>query len=541
MKNEKLSKKEYKLSPETIDRIAAEIETMCAGYKMDRTSAIRYRISVEESLDIWMNRLGTGCTVYLEERKKLFKTYIEISAEGSRVNPYQLESLEFNGESRESMLLRIGLIPAYYYRNNINVLAFSMKKKAVNPLVMLLAVILTAIAVGFAGKYLVPAGIITSLSENVIGPIEDTFFGVLSCIAGPMIFLSVAWGIYGIGDVYTLGSIGKKLLLFFLKVVFLFTLAGTVFYPLLGPAITSGEVHQSQFGKIFQMLLDIFPHNIVSPFMEGNTLQIILLAFLIGLSMIFLGQRTDIVAVAVEQINLIINFLMDFISKLVPFFVFIVLVQIIWSDSFSVLTQVWKFAIVFLIAAVLFMAVNFAYVCMKNKITFMYMIKACLPSFMIAITTASSSASFESVMSTCQKKLGITNSLSSFGVPFGMVIFKPFTAMYYLLFCFYFASVYHVQVSFGWIVIAIIIAAISAVATPPIPGGAAATYTLLFLQLGIPSEALAVALAVDMIFDFILTSSDMTALQLELFHISGKVNMRKSLQKPANNPQNNAG
>ena len=58
------------------------------------------------------------------------------------------------------------------------------------------------------------------------------------------------------------------------------------------------------------MILDIFPGNVFSPFVEGNTLQIIFLAFVIGLSMIFLGQRTSSVARAVEQINHIIAFLM---------------------------------------------------------------------------------------------------------------------------------------------------------------------------------------------------------------------------------------
>ena len=72
------------------------------------------------------------------------------------------------------------------------------------------------------------------------------------------------------------------------------------------------------------MILNIFPANILSPFVEGNTLQIIFLAFVIGLSMIFLGQRTSAVAKAVEQINYIITFLMGTISTFVPYFVFIV-------------------------------------------------------------------------------------------------------------------------------------------------------------------------------------------------------------------------
>ena len=73
---------------------------------------------------------------------------------------------------------------------------------------------------------------------------------------------------------------------------------------------------------------------------------------------------------------------------------------------------------------------------------------------------------------------------------------------------------------------AVIITAVSAVSTPPIPGGAAATYTMLFLQLGIPAEALVITVALDMIFDFFLTSGDMLLLLVELFSISSKIGMQ---------------
>lgn len=51
-------------------------------------------------------------------------------------------------------------------------------------------------------------------------------------------------------------------------------------------------------------------------------------------------------------------------------------------------------------------------------------------------------------------------------------------------------------------------AGILAIATPPIPGGAITAYTVLFSQLGIPAEAIAVALACDTILDFICTGGD---------------------------------
>ena len=63
------------------------------------------------------------------------------------------------------------------------------------------------------------------------------------------------------------------------------------------------------------------------------------------------------------------------------------------------------------------------------------------------------------------------------------------------------------------------------VSAPPIPGGGTAAYTILFKQLGIPDEALAVALTLDIITDFLITALDTFDLQMALINISSKMNL----------------
>ncbi|MGN0404183.1 MAG: dicarboxylate/amino acid:cation symporter [Bariatricus sp.] len=515
----------FSLTASSIDTISEIANRCCTEHKMERRDVIRIRLSIEESLGVWLNALGEGATVSYKTGTRFLKSYFQISAKGEPCNPYSVESEDF-GHGSKNMLVNIGLIPEYSFVDGKNILTFQMKKKALNPVLSLVMIILSSIFVGILGRLLFSPDVLALINENIILPIEDAAFRILSCIAGPMIFLSVAWGVYGIGDVYTLGRIGKKLMLSFVSVVFLFSAAGVLFYPFLGNGISAHSSGSSQFGTLFEMILNIFPANIFSPFVEGNTLQIIFLAFVIGLSMIFLGQRTSSVAKAVEQINYIITFLMGTISTFVPYFVFIVILKIIWSDSYKTLLNVWKFALVFFVAWLVCAFVQICVVSMLRRVNPLYLVKSCLPSYLIALTTASSAATYESNMSVCERKFGIDSSLSSFGIPFGMVLFKPSTALYYILICFYFSKDFDIQVSASWIVTAVIITAVSAVATPPIPGGAAATYTMLFLQLGIPSDALVITVALDMIFDFFLTSGDMLLLLVELFSISSKIGMQ---------------
>ena len=115
-----------------------------------------------------------------------------------------------------------------------------------------------------------------------------------------------------------------------------------------------------------------------------------------------------------------------------------------------------------------------------------------------------------------EKKLGVSEHITSFGVPLGVVMFPPATAMYFLIICIYTAEIYQVECSVVWFVLAIFSAVVLAIASPPIPGGTLTCYTILFTQLGLPTEALVVALALDVLCDFVATGMNMFCLQMEL-------------------------
>jgi len=85
------------------------------------------------------------------------------------------------------------------------------------------------------------------------------------------------------------------------------------------------------------------------------------------------------------------------------------------------------------------------------------------------------------------------------------------------------AREYSVTITPFWIVTAVFVCGILAIATPPIPGGALSILTVMFLQLGIPAEALAVAISIDLITDYIVTAGDITCLQEELILSAGKM------------------
>lgn len=108
----------------------------------------------------------------------------------------------------------------------------------------------------------------------------------------------------------------------------------------------------------------------------------------------------------------------------------------------------------------------------RLKVNPLVFLKKATQTLLICLITASSAAAFSTSLETCKKRYGIDESFTDFGVPFAQVIYKP------------------------------------SVATPPIPGGALASISVLFAQLGLPSGGLAVVLALNIILDFIETPTD---------------------------------
>ena len=293
-----------------------------------------------------------------------------------------------------------------------------------------------------------------------------------------------------------------------------------VFFPLLGPGLSGAGSAGGQLESVAKLVLGVFPSTIIEPFQTGNTLQIIFMAIVIGIALLYLGQQTSAIARAIEQVNLIVQFLMVIISKLVPYVIFLVIVNMIWSGNISVMISSWKLMVIMVIAFIAVAAAFLILTSIHRKVDILVLARKNIPTFLVALTTASSAAAFGSNVKTCEKKYGIESSLIRFGIPLGMVMHKPVSAVYNMLLVFFFAGKYQISCSAGWIVVAIIISSIIAIATPPIPGGGAVAYSIIFAQMGIPEEAMAVALALDIITDFLITAFEMYVLPLSLINIS---------------------
>ena len=525
--------KEVPLDEAGIDDLAQTLTKALEQAAVNRKDVIRLRLAVEEILGLWKSKeeKGTICTFRCGTR--FGRMYIEITAPGRRIDPDEATDDVAGKMLYSHLLAQAGLSPVYSYRDGINRLAlYPPNPHKVSPLFQLLLAILGAVVVG--SIILALPTRVGEVAIGVVNPLFTALMGILQTLASPMIFLSVCWGILNIGDIHMLGRIGKTVVLRFLGAIFLLTIITAVclvwaFRPESGAA----SMGENAAVQIYSMILGIIPSNIITPFLEGNSLQIIFMAICVGLVLLVLGEKSSALRALLDQVNTVVQFMMEVVSRYISLFVFVSLLSLMLSDALDHLGGVAKGLLLGMAACIVWPLLYALWASIRLKVSFLMVLRKLLPTYLIALSTASSSATLSTNLETCERRLGVSGRIVHFAVPLGQVVFKTGGAVGFFVLALGLAEFYGVAMPLSWVATGVLTACLLAIAAPPVPGGSLTCYTVLLTQLGIPAEAVGLAVAGNVILDFFMTSCGISCLQSELMLSANKLGMldREKLRK----------
>jgi Na+/H+-dicarboxylate symporter len=403
-----------KLTNKNISKACDEAGAFLTDHGCDSKEVLRITFSMEEVLLNYQKLFGTEAEFVMDTGSGLGRSKIRITVPGKEADPYA-DSDSFSDEAAfiRNALNQMGKLPRWKYKRGTNEVLFTTEKKRLPDWMKLIIAIAAAVICGFAIR-LLPESAAIIIRDGIVAPLISTFLGFLNAVAGPMIFFAVVWGIYSIGDAATFSEVGKRLsrntgifLVFMTSAVALITLP---FFKL----NYSGGKAGGDFSSLYQMVLDIIPSNLFTPFSRGNTLQILFVAVVVGVAMLLIGKNTQAVADLSEQLGFIVNGIMNVISSLVPAFVFGSFFTILASSDFSQLASGGKFFLSSVIGCALLLVLHTIATCLICRINPAKLWKATLPTFIIAVTTASSSAAFAENLNTCINKLDVNKRLANF-------------------------------------------------------------------------------------------------------------------------------
>ena len=506
----------FHFSNSDIDLACEEVGAFLAKVGVDRREALRIKLTFEEVLLEYQTKFGEEAEFRVKLLKRLSSIKIELVVEGDAYNALAQNSDE--GDVIQGLLAGIGLAPVWSYKNGKNHIVFSPKKKPISGMVKVLAAIVLSVIVGFF-LTLLPDQARTDLSANFLAPVADLFFGAVAAVASPFIFLSVLSSICSMGNTETLGKIGKKTVSAIFGYMTVFglglTLLATMFY-----TVTFTGNTNSDFTKVLELIYNIVPTNIFEPFINGNALQIIFIAVVFGIAMLMISAKLSSMFTVIDQLNALVQTVMGVVMEALPFAVFVIFTNMIVSGTIVELIGSYKMLLLIFLLVIVYLLIMVLWISLRKKLSPILLTKKILPTFLVALTTASSAAAFSTNVKDSNKKLGIDKRLVDFGIPLGQVLFKMSEFAMFIPIVLTLAESYEISITPFWLLLAYITVWLISYAVPPVAGGAIMGFTVVFTQLGIPMEAMGIAIALNAITDFPLTAMNVTGWQLTMIDVA---------------------
>ena len=514
------------LDEKAVEEISNDLQIFLNQLNMECRNILRIRLTVEELLLNIIEGCGKGLAVSVSFGKYWGRQVLRIYYQGGLFDPTTPGELSLSGE----MLRSLGLSPVWTYRGQRNMISMVLMDRPKRSTVFyILFSLVLSVLLGVAGLGL-PETIRQNLQDMLLEPVGNGFLGLMNTFSGMMIFFSICTGILGLGDQSSLSRIGRSVLL---RIAYISLAVCVATFVLIQPFIHMrfaflAEQGNSQMDEISKMIFGILPSDPIEPFRTGNIMQIIVISLFIGIAFLSIGERGSHARIVAGEINSLLQQTVSFVSALVPIFVFTTILQQIWSQNIGAFLSIWKPVILMItfeyLLAAFFLLVSSA----RLKCHPVLILKKVLPVYLTAFTTASSLSAMTLGMETCEKKLGIKKSIVSFIYPLGSVIYRPGSIVYYLILVCSLSEIYQIEISVAWIVTALVISVLIAVALPPIAGAGILGYAVLLGSLEIPSEAIVLATATDLVIDFFDTSCNVLLL---MFHSACEADRLEALDQ----------
>tara|TARA_Y100000758_G_scaffold110984_1_gene77728 strand:+ start:243 stop:1514 length:1272 start_codon:yes stop_codon:yes gene_type:complete len=352
----------------------------------------------------------------------------------------------------------------------------------------------------------------TVLIQDVFDAGGKVFIASLRLMVVPLVLVSLVCGSSSLADGASMGRLGGKSI-----GLYLFTTAVAISLALgLALFISPGEGGSASQAVEYtprpspglkETFLNIFPTNPVQAMADGNMLQIIVFALLLGTALGRSGDAGQRIRSLFEDLNGVLMRLIVMLISLAPFGVFFLMAKLFSEVGWRDIIELGKYFATVVLALIIHASVVYPalllWLAKTNPIKFY---KKMREPMLFAFSTSSSGATLPVTLRTVEKKLGVDNSIASFSVPLGATINMDGTAIMQGVATVFIAQYFHVDLVFTDYLMVILTATMASVGTAAVPGVGLIMLTMVLTQVGLPVEGIALIIGVDRLLDMTRTA-----------------------------------
>ncbi len=373
------------------------------------------------------------------------------------------------------------------------------------------------------------AGLVFKSSITELKPVGTAFIRLIQMIVIPLVFASLVVGTASLGDGKKMGRIGIKTLVYFFFTTAFAIILGLILANLLKPgsglpADVQHELmqnYQAQAGEkisdiqeetnLIDTVLNVIPTNPFEALSQGELLQIIFFAILLGLGLALIpNKKSSSVLAFFEGINDTSIKIVTIAIKLAPYGVFALLSSVVSSFGTDILFSLLKYALITIVGMIIMIFIYPLIVFLFTGVSPIKFVKSVRSPQMIAFSTSSSAAALPVTINICEEELGVPKNISSFVLPLGATVNMDGTALYQGISALFIAQVYGMSLTLGDQLTIVLTAILASIGTAGAPGAGMLMLVLVLKQVGIPLEGISLILGVERILDMFRTTVNIT-------------------------------
>ena len=315
------------------------------------------------------------------------------------------------------------------------------------------------------------------------------------------------------------GRVFGRTLIYTLLTTFAAAAVGAVLYVLVAPGNLPADAI-GQGGEVaadtphlsyYSHLMGLIPNNIVKPFLEGNVLSLLLLAFAIGIGLSKLPESEN-KAVVVKGLLGLQELLFLLIRGLIwtlPLGIVAFSAQLSAQVSAGVVADsIGKYVLVVLGGNVIQFFVVLPLFLLARGLNPIHVLGRMMPAVLMALFTKSSAATLPVTMDTAENRLGVKKNIARFVLPICTTINMNGCAAFILVTSLFVMQNGGTPLTWSTILLWILISVVSAVGNAGVPMGCYFLTLSLMSGIGAPVAILGVILPIYTIIDMVETAEN---------------------------------
>ncbi len=342
-------------------------------------------------------------------------------------------------------------------------------------------------------------------TTNYVKPFGTIFINLLKFIVVPIVILSIVDGIISLKDIKKVGSIGWKIIVYYLATTAIAIVIGLLFanlfkgsFPVLN---TEGLEYEAKTADVMETIVNIFPSSFWGPLVNSTMLQVIVIALFLGFGIIIAGEKGRAFGEWISSANEVFMKIMMMIIKVAPIGVFCMMTWVVANQGPQILGSLALVLLVAYIGYIVHAAVVYS-VAVKTMggMSPIKFFKGIAPAMAFAFSSTSSIATLP-ITKECTDKMGADPTITSFTLPLGATVNMDGTAIYMGVCSIFIACCYGIELSFAQMLTIILTATIASIGTAGTSGAGMIMLTMVLTSVGIPVEGIAIIVGIDRLFD----------------------------------------